>query len=1359
MPETSKSNNRSKRKNNRDLFVVGLGASAGGIPPLEKFFESLPPVPGMAFVVILHLSPEHESNLAAVLQRKTQMPVIEIKAKTKIKPNEVYVISPNQYLVMNDGYIDLKTPETEKGKRAAIDLFFRTLAEAYDTHAIGIVLSGTGTDGTVGLRRIREKGGISIVQEPQEAQYNSMPRSAIEAAAVDFILPVEQMANTLGTLREASREIKIFPEGDKLPRAAEADALREILAFLRVRTGHDFNHYKESTVLRRITRRMQVNTQVTLATYLRFVREHPAEIQELLSDLLITVTNFFRDGDAFEALEQEVIPKLFQNKSPDDPIRVWVVGCATGEEAYSVAILLMEYAEQHNLDRNLQVFATDIDEESISSARDATYPDSIEADVSAERLKRFFYKEGQHYRIRKEIREMVLFAPHNVLRDPPFSRLDLITCRNLLIYLNRETQDRVLEVFHFALNPNAYLFLGSSESADNLPELFIPVNKKFRIFMRNVVSHTPSLVPLMPLQGRWEIKMPESILPRRGQTFSYGDLHQYIIEQTSPPSVLVNPVYDIVHLSENAGRFLRFTGGEPSRNLLKVVHPDLRLDLRAALFAASQGQTAETRRVPIALDGVNQFVNIVIRPITKPDAIRGFNLVIFDVDHEGVALKEEKPKEVPTNEMNTVVRQLEDDLQRTKEQLRTTIEQYETSNEELKASNEELQAINEELRSATEELETSKEEMQSVNEELTTVNHELKDKVDEVSRANSDLQNLLASTDIGTIFLDRRLCISRYTPRVMDLFNIIPSDVGRPFFHLTHKLEKNILPEKAEQVLETLMRVEEEIRSQGGRYYIARISPYRTLDDKIDGVALTFVDITERKKTEEALRESEQLFRAIVSRASAGITRSNLNGELTFVNQQFCEMLGYSETELLGKTMWQLTCPNHVEETIRLFKQLVADGTSFQIEKCLLSKDGAEIWCNVMVSAIRDSQGKPQSAVAVIHDINTRRNAEEALRLSEERLHLILDSITDYAILTLDNQRLIKSWSTGAVAIFGYTDAQAIGQSVDMIFTPEDRENNIPQKEIDEALTRGRAEDERWHLRKNGSRFYASGVMTPLRDSASGDLVKILRDLTIQKKAEEVLQRSHDDLEERIKTRTGELEDSNLALKNEVQQRISAEHQVKGLLRRNINSQELERQRLSRDLHDTLGQQLTALRLTIESLKEHLQLNPEIKGQINQIETMLRRLDAEVDFLAWELRPGPLVELGFVTALEGFVQDWSKHFQIQVEFHATGLTGVELSTEIETHLYRIAQEALNNIAKHANASYVNVLLERRDQFVVLVIEDNGIGFDVNEKSTLQEGLGLLSMRERTVLIGGELDIESTLNEGTTVFVRVPVALS
>jgi len=621
----------------------------------------------------------------------------------------------------------------------------------------------------------------------------------------------------------------------------DTSALREIFALLRVGTNHDFSQYKRPTLLRRVGRRMQVHGIADLPAYVQLLRQQPEEMQALLRDLLISVTNFFRDPEAWLTLES-LLPQIFAGKHPEDQVRVWVAGCATGEEAYTVAMLLYEYTSTMDQPPSIQVFATDIDEDAIAIARQGLYRDTIAVDVSPQRLARFFTLEQGLYRIKREIRDLVLFAAHNLLRDSPFSRLDLVTCRNLLIYLNRDVQEQVLKLFHFTIRPNGYILLGASESTDGVPSLFTPIDKSQRLYQRRtnptaVLANMPNL-PMIRPSSRRAVSSGGS---EPSSTQMLADVHQQLMSRHMPASVLVNQDYDILRISRGAGRFLELAEGELAANLLKLIHPSLRIELRTALFqAVQQNKPVETRRIQLSMQGETRLVSLMVQQVHEPEWMQGYILVIFsDIpDFSGG-----EPSSI--GDAEPVVRQLEEELQRTRDQLRSTIEQYETSNEEHKAANEELQAINEELRATTEELETSKEELQAINEELTTVNLEMKYKVEELSQSNNDLQNLMASTQIGTIFVDRELRLRRYTASAQMLFNLILSDINRPLSHITHKLDYDQLNADAAQVLQTLAKVEREVQSRDGHRYLARMVPYRTLEDKIDGVTLTFVDITD----------------------------------------------------------------------------------------------------------------------------------------------------------------------------------------------------------------------------------------------------------------------------------------------------------------------------------------------------------------------------------------------------------------------------------------------------------------------------------------------------------------------------------
>jgi two-component system CheB/CheR fusion protein len=835
------------------LAVVGIGASAGGIRALQTFFQAVRPVPGIVFVVVMHLPPERESVLPQVLQTYTTMKVQQVVERVRMTPDHVYVIPPNRHLHLADGYLEVSDFDEPRWRSAPIDIFFRTLAEVHPD-GIGIVFSGSGTDGTVGLQAIKECGGITMVQLPEEAEFDSMPRSAIATGLIDFVLPAAELAAKVVELHQYGLPPRLSLEAEDLP-ASETDVLRRILVWLQVNTGHDFSGYKNSTVLRRIERRMRVTQVDSHSAYLEYLRHTPLEARVLLKDLLISVTHFFRDPAAFDALQQQVIPRLFEDKTPGETIRAWVAGCATGEEAYSIAMLLLEQADAAEHRPEIQLFASDPDEDALAFAREGVYPAAVAADVAEVRLQRFFVREGAYYRVRKDLRDTVLFASHSLLKDPPFSQLDLISCRNVLIYFQRELQDKVYELFHYALKPQGYLFLGSAESIEGGSKLFQEVDKVHRLYRRLSLVHGTMRLPDLPLNteilGRKPSPGTRRVSPQ--QEASVAEQHRLALEAQAPPSLLVEADSTIAHISETANRYLQLSAGMPSLNLIRTILPELRLEMRTALFRALEHQQSTTTApLPAEVRGQQRLVQLFVSP-----APGGQVLVMF-IDTP-VPEFGSPPAEV-SDESDWPLRQMEMELETTKVQLQSALESAETQQEELRAANEELQSINEEYKSTLEELETSKEELQSINEELKTVNQELKNKVEDLSQANNDLQNLMASTDVATLFVDRQLTIRLYTPSLTQIFNIVPTDQGRPLEHVTHRLVYADLIRDIRHVLNTLVPIEREVAQNDERYYLMRLTPYRTMEDRIDGVVVTFIDITARQQAEAARQAlTEQL--------------------------------------------------------------------------------------------------------------------------------------------------------------------------------------------------------------------------------------------------------------------------------------------------------------------------------------------------------------------------------------------------------------------------------------------------------------------------------------------------------------------
>ena len=1127
------------------LPMVGIGGSAGAIPALQAFFTAMPADSGMAFVVVLHLAADRESALGEVLQRSTTMPVLQVADSAAVEANHIYVIPPGKVIQSVNGRLHCVDLQPETGRRVAVDLFFRTLADTHGPRACAVVLSGADGDGAIGIKRIKERGGLTIVQDPQEAEFEGMPRAAIGTGMVDWVLPLAEMPQRLRSYHSLLPRLRLPPEDGPLPANGSAagkganddlePALRELLAYVRSQTGRDFANYKRATVLRRIGRRMGVNGIEDLPGYLGFMRTHPGEAGALLKDLLISVTNFFRDRHTFEALERHV-PALFEGKGPADTVRVWVAGCATGEEAYTIAILLSEHARTLSEPPALQVFGTDLDEDAIRTAREGIYPNAITADVSEERLRRFFTKEVRGYRVRTDLREKVLFAVHDLLRDSPFSRLDLVSCRNLLIYLNNAAQSRALETAHFALRPAGLLFLGASETVANASSLFGALDAKSRLYEgralprkslpfaggHGMLSHALELqernresgLPLLPGMVQ-RVAGTQWLRPTPGEARvgSWRELHLKLIERFAPASLVVTDEQEIVHLSARAGRFLHFSVGEPTSDLLAAVHPALSVDLRTALARArSTEQPVTTQPIPFAEGDV--AANVVITVAHADDIAAGHLLVTFDSQPAAVGIgAEPAARPAEDDQVQRMARQI-DEL---KWHLRDVSERSNSTTQELKANNEELQAIIEELRSATEELETSREELQSINEELTTVNVELKSNVEELARSNADLQNLMASTAIATVFLDRAMRVTLFTPSAVSLFNLIPSDVGRPLSDLAHRLDYPQMHEDASRVLAALVPVEREVGFEDKSYFV-RVLPYRGAEDRIAGVVFTFLDITGRKKAEAALRESDLVYRAIVSQAAAGVAHLDLEGRLTLVNPRYCEITGHTEAQLLGRRAIDFVHPDDRAQDVALFDRLVDEGQPFDLEKRYLRSDGSVVWARAAVTATSDADGERVAVIAILLDVTERRRSELALRQSEERFRLLLENAREFAIVGMDTDRAVTSWNVGAERLLGYTEAEIVGKSADVIFTEEDRAAGVPVREAAVALAEGRAADERWHVRRDGSRFWGSGAMMSMRDEqgAAFGLLKIFRDQSAVRQAHESLEKSRTELVEAL---------------------------------------------------------------------------------------------------------------------------------------------------------------------------------------------------------------------------------------------------
>jgi two-component system, chemotaxis family, CheB/CheR fusion protein len=956
--------------------IVTIGASAGGVTALQRFFEALPEHTGAAFVVVVHLDPNHRSGLPEILGGRTRMPVVQVNKTEKLEANHVYVIPPDRRVELIDHEISPKAFEEPRGRRSPIDGFLRSATE-HGTDGFAIILSGGGSDGAIGVRAVKEAGGIILVQDPREAEYPSMPQSAIASGVADFVLPLGDLVAWLVELIQIKRSLKPPEEPE-----VDEELLRRVLAHLRVRTGHDFSKYKRSTVLRRLGRRMQVRRTDNLSDYYEVLRDKADEAEALLADLLISVTTFFRDHDAFEVLKTRVLPELFEGRELDTKVRVWVPGCATGEEAYSIAMLLQEEAAKHELRPPMQIFGSDLDARALATARQGLYPASIEADVSDDRLRRFFIREGDGYRVRQEVRDTILFAVHDLLKDPPFSHVDLISCRNVLIYLDRVLQDQVCNTFHYALNPGGFLMLGAAETVDGSPGLFRAIDRNARIYKSTEqTGDKPRLLPR--LLGPVTIREQAGLVGRHvspGVALSEAALHRRVLEKVAPPSILVDEMHRVIHLSENAGRYLQPSGGSLSGDVVDLARPELRFELRSALHRFFD-QRRSTLSLPIMVrfNGAPHRVHIQVAGV--PEVTESPRALVMFI--EGEAFDETLISTESDEATNEVVRRLREELELTQSRLWTVRQESDAANEELRAANEELQSINEEYRSTSEELETSKEELQSINEELQTVNAELKLKLDAISRANSDLQNLLAATDFGTLFLDTDLRIKRFTERTTDIFSITQNDEGRPITDFSHQLEYDELIRDARKVLSDLVPLRKEVRSRNNLWYNARMRPYRTVDNKIDGIVITFVDITERRQMEQALRESEQHLRRqkrLVELARVPIFIWEPGGVILEWNRGCEELYGYTSEEAVGKrkeVLLKTEVPgsSFEEATNKLYEEGIWTG-----ELLHHTKDGRVLTVEAVIQV--ESVGDRQLALQSMRDITDQKRLEERRRTS-----------------------------------------------------------------------------------------------------------------------------------------------------------------------------------------------------------------------------------------------------------------------------------------------------------------------------------------------------------------------------------------
>jgi two-component system CheB/CheR fusion protein len=1212
----------------RLAVVVGIGASAGGLRALRAFFEALPPHTGLTFVVVIHLSPDYESNLAELIQASTAIPVQQVTQKTPLLPDHIYVIPPNKNLEFADGHVTVTALTESRTGRATIDTFFRTLAEKHP-YSIGILFSGGGTDGTAGMLAIKEHGGLLMAQLPEEAEHDQMPRSAIRTGLVDFVLPARALAEKLVEIRWHGGPLMLDEASDTLSENDE-DALREILAEVRARSENDFIGYKRPTILRRIARRMRIASAGDLKAYLGYLHRNAGEADALAKDFLISVTNFFRDEQAFKALSDRVISRIFQRKTRNDDIRVWVPGCASGEEAYSIATLLLEEADRVGECPRIQIFATDVNEEALAFAREGLYAEAVSADVSAQRLERYFSKEGSGYRVGKHLRQIILFGVHSLLRDPPFSGLDLISCRNVLIYLQRNLQQNVLDLFHYGLRPDGYLFMGGAETIEGTDHLFRALERNHGLYEREELprGHRTRL-PYLQNPGAAPKRSgrpgPFSEISKH-QAYADFELHRHSLEGHAPPSLIANRDHSIVHLSDNAGRYLRITGGSPTTSILRLVRKELKIELSTALYSALEKDEATiTSPVSVEIDGEIKLVQLHVQPV-REEGSGPLALVVFAEGKQANTGPGRAQADSPASEAR--LRQTQEELEATREMLQITIGQNEAAQEDLSAASEELRSINEEYRTTLEELETSNEELQSVNEELATVNQELCEKVDALSLANDDMKNLMSATDVGMLFVDRNLLIKRFTPSLTNLFNIRPTDVERPFSHVTHRLKGGGIDDDVERVLRSLAPVEREVQDLDGRYYIMRVVPYRTIDDRVSGAVLTFVDFS------------------------------------------------------------------------------------------------------------------------------SLRSARDQLRGTEDRYQLLVEGVTEYAIVMIDEGGRIASWNTGAARLFGYQAEEALGQPHDILFTDEDRASATPRAHLKLALREGQVVDDRWCVRKHGELFWGTGTLTAIRheDGTLRGFARVLRDNTHRREAAETLRANQQHLEtinKILTARTSELELVN--------------SQVRKLATTLTQAEQKERRRISDILHDDLQQLIYGIEMKMALVRKSVKAGEfePLLERVLDIEICLQDAVKTTRRLTVDLSPPALEGDGLTDALGWLRAQMKDLHELEVDLKAEHGFHIGDAT-LRILLFQAVRELLFNVIKHAEVGHATVELEDTDEVLVIRVSDDGAGFNVEEARLRHEaigGFGLFSIRERLGLFGGQVEVVSAPGRGTRVVIQAPRSIT
>jgi len=1270
----------------------------------------------MAFVLVPHLAPQYESHLAEILARSTRLPVSEVKSGEIVRANRIYILPPNRAMHIKDGVLHLSAFGHRSDWRNPIDSFFRSLAEDQGKMAIGVLLSGEGADGTEGLKAIKESGGTTFAQDEKTASHMSMPHSAVVAGLADFILSPVEIGERLGVPGGARNE----SGGGAAGVPGEEECLVRMVELLRTAKGVDFALYKRNTLRRRVQRRMTLREIREPEKYLRLLKDDAAEIEQLFSDILISVTSFFREPGSFRALKTTIYPRLLKNRSAAAPVRIWVPGCSTGEEAYSHAINLVEFLGPRAALVPFQVFATDVNPAVIEKARAGFYSKKIKAVVSEERLRRFFVETRDGYRIAPSIRERCVFAAKNLVQDPPFTNLDLISCRNLLIYLGSELQEKALKIFRYALKPRGVLMLGHSETVGEFPAGFSPLNAQKNMFAERTAA---SKLPLdLVKSGRFletgaafkdhGFAGEDGGKPAKDTLDLQGALDGVLPARYVPNGVIVNGDLDVIRFLGSTSAYLRAVPGKPSINLRSMAPGELLLELRTAIHVAKKSSCVVRREIAAPhAGGAHGRIRLEVLPVKAPNFSQEYFLILF----EELGAAERGPRRgrgARNGKESRRVIELKEDLAVSAEHLKAIIEEQESTNARLKASNEELLSGNEELQSVNEEFETAKEELQSTNEELITSTEELGDANQVLNRANNDFSNLLANIDIPIVLLDPDLTIRRFTPPAEKALDLSPDRIGRSIADIKFPLLLPNLKQLLLNVIRTGHAYKLEVQDTQGRWYYLIVRPYRTDKSKTEksrteGAVLALIDIQDRKLAEKNFLR----LATVVLDSNDAVIITDLKDRITAWNKGAQKMYGYTETEALGMNGSRL-----MPEKMRLWARDLVRVSAGPIETRRRAKDGRLLDVLLTVTVLRDGKGRPVEVAKTERDITEQKRAERERKLLEKKMLRLAASVlaSNDAVIIFDLNDRIIAWNKGAQKMYGYTEAEALEMRIQRLMPKRTGLKARDLVRVPEAPVEAR------RCTRGGRILDVLLTVTVLRDE-KGRPVEVAtteRDITEQKRSE---------------------------------------RELRGLHARAISAQETERKRLARELHDGVGQILSGVKFRLESLPGEISLDGKAAAKIHKVGGFLSDAIAEVHRVSQNLMPSELVDLGLEPALRTLCREFKGRSGIPVTLRS-GQLPAEVGHELALALFRIAQEALNNAGKHSRAASVSVTLSCEGSELVLCVSDNGIGFKPGGKQPRPgRGIGLGSMRERAELAGGSLELQSKPGGGTTLTVRVPLS--